>query len=133
MNDITDRRNNLKSPSFKKNNFNSPPRKNKIAKISEKKITSEESKICSKQKILDSNNSYKKVNNRRKNELKTAKINSKELFIESKDKNNIESLYSIDKSDKINKKAENFTNEELNKMEYKKALIYDKRTFFQYY
>ena len=133
MNDITDRRNNLKSPSFKKNNFNSPPRKNKIAKISEKKITSEESKICSKQKILDSNNSYKKVNNRRKNELKTAKINSKELFIESKDKNNIESLYSIDKSDKINKKEENFTNEELNKMEYKKALIYDKRTFFQYY
>ena len=52
------------------------------------------------------------------------------LKIKEKRKN---SNHNKNKNNKIEKMQINYTNEELNNMKYQNALLYDKRTFFQYY
>ena len=111
--------------------FSSPPKKiflsnishnlneNNIINKSESNkniIISKDSYIINKQKKIKKNKRQKKSKNN-----KNIKNNNKELNI-FKNKNNI-----------LKKKKQIFTNEELNNMKYKIALIYDKRTYLEYY
>ena len=86
-------------------------------------IISKDSYIINKQKKIKKNKQQKKMIKKSKNIFFNKKINNnaKELKIFKK-KNNI-----------LNKKKPKFINEELNNMKYTIALIYDKRTYLEYY
>ena len=91
--------------------------------------------------IIISNNVFIKMNKSKKKKRKqksvSLDINNYRLpFISKKIKNNRESKKSffIDNRDKnIQANQKNFTNQELNTLDYKEAIIYDKRTYIQYY
>ena len=120
------------------NNINNFNEKN-IDNIYEKKINHQynENNVNNANnvnKINDNNNDVNVYNNPSRNQNNAIKNNK----IES---NSIESIqnsknYMINKPHLDNKrknKIENFNDQELNTLEYEKALLYDKRTYFQYY
>ena len=121
-------------------NFAAPLKKKsslKIRKTNNNNNPPADEKTASHQNIIFSNNIYIKLNNKHRNKNKKLfHKSSKDSFISSRliDNNLNKSLDSSEKIDiKNNIINQNFTNQELNTMNYKKALIYDKRTFFQFY
>ena len=128
---------------MKPNNFSVPPKKKKISTIPEvrnKSTITSIDKPGTNQNIILSNNIYIKMNkgrNKNKKSLKGLKY-SKDSIISSllkKESNHLtKALDNFGKKDKYGKNGiAYFTNEELNRMDYQKALIHDKRTYFQYY
>ena len=93
------------------------------------------------QNIIISKNVYIKMNKSRKKKVKnvsqhSSAKNSKDSFMSGKIFKNklLHQPDSMDKLDKsININFVHFTNHELNTMVYQKALIHDKRTYFEYY
>ena len=116
---------NIKNKSLKINN--SPPKKKSIIND----INSSSSKTAlkmSKNNILDSNKNIKK-NFISKNEIKIYSP-----FSNSQSKSEKISYLKNKDYPNINKYKNHFLNDqELNNLEYKKALLQDKRTYFQYY
>ena len=132
-----------KPKKIKPNNFSVPPKKKKISTIPDNKNKNTMTSIDKQgtyQNILMSNNIYIKLNkgiNKSKKSLKGLKY-SKDSIISSllkKESNHLtKALDNFGKKDKYGKNGiAYFTNEELNRMDYQKALIHDKRTYFQYY
>ena len=124
-----------KTDKVRKTHKPSPPKKKKINKIIDNKNSSVESiekTGTSHHNIINSKNIIGKMT---KKKNKTVNIrNPKEFHFSSfkNKKDNIKKAKSIDKLiDK--KKFQYFTSQELNVMKYSEALIYDKRTFIQYY
>ena len=118
------------------------PKKKEIA-IDESKNNSISSadKNRTNQNIIISKNVYIKMNKGRgtKKHKRTTRLkNSKDSFISGDIKPKGHILNQSDSMDKLDNSYNkiiptNFTAQELNTMGYKQALIYDKRTFFQYY
>jgi hypothetical protein len=82
---------------------------------------------------LFSKNSYINTENKNKNKIKkNISFNNSEKTIMKGKINNKISSENIKKK-KVKIIGKNYTNEELNRMSYKEALIYDKRTYLQYY
>ena len=80
-----------------------------------------------------SKNSYINTENKNKNKIKkNISFNNSEKTIMKGKINNKISSENIKKK-KVKIIGKNYTNEELNIMSYKEALIYDKRTYLQYY
>ena len=125
----------------KKKNFHPPPlRKPSLKKINNKNnIISKEEKFGAKQNIIFSNNIYIKMNNKGRNKYykggQNTSKNSKELLLSPKNNEKNMPVNSIEKLKKVKNKeiSKYFTNQELNNMDYKQAIIYDHRTCFQYY
>ena len=122
------------------NNLVMPPKKKPTFQIHDNKnnTLSSVDKTGTKQNIIFSNNIYIKLNNkpRTKNKKNNFGIkNSKDSFLSSKfNLNRIYKPFRIkEKQEFKQNKITNFTSQELNTMEYKQALIYDNRTFFQFY
>ena len=102
---------------------------------SENKIvySNNEKTVSSKNNILFSKNSYINTENKNINKIKkNISINNSEKTIMNGKINNKISSENIKKK-KVKIIGKNYTNEELNRMSYKEALIYDKRTYLQYY
>ena len=118
--------------------LSSPPKKTLAKKTQTKNTLNNEKVIISTNNIFLRKNIYINVNN--KNKIKNIKIkpnfnnNSENSHLKGIIKKNI----SNKNKHKNNKPVQiilpnNYTNEELNKMDYKNALLYDKRTYIQYY
>ena len=90
------------------------------------------------QNIIVSNNIFIKMNKKKRNRLSSDLDikNSRDSFLSWKirNKKSLKKSESIEKLEKNTKKnRKNLTNQELNTLDYKEALIYDKRTYTQYY
>ena len=98
-------------------------------------------KSGTEQKIIFPNNAFLKMNQIKRNKYKHKTFNlgiekSKNLLISKRIRNNttVKQIKPIDKPNKnIKINIINFTNQELNTMKYKDALIYDKRTYLECY
>ena len=114
-----DKKDNNKKDKKKNNKKNNKINNNKIKK--------------NKENLKIFNVKEKKQNSKNKNLDSTHKIIN-DIFSENKNKkNNINFLEKDIKVYKKNKKKLNLNDEEINSLEYKEALILDKRTFIQYY
>ena len=121
-----------------KSQFPAPPKKGILIKPENKNRAKSIDKVGTNQNIIFSNNIFIKMNKKKKNSQSSNLDfkNSKESFLSGKFKNNKSSnkqefIEKLEKNNEINRK--NLTNQELNTLDYKEALIYDKRTYTQYY
>ena len=120
----------LKKPLF-------PPKKKK--KLSINQITRIENQ--SRNQLLNSNNLSKSLSTkkssfnlilRKAKSSKNIHENKKKIIFNYKNKSNYKDLNEKSKKNKLLVKN-NYNDEELNSLEYKIAIIVDKRTYFQYY
>ena len=135
---------NQNKKSSKNINISFPPKKKEDINHEKKNSIINNNKSEANQNIIFSNNIFIKIpkdKKRKKNKINedfpnknSDYKNSKDLFVEKNSKK-IKNFITnqSDKIEKIKLKIKNFTSQELNTMEYKKALKYDKRTYFQYY
>ena len=113
----------------------SPPRK-KVNLIDNKNNSMEsfEKTGISHHKIISSKKVIVKIDKKKKKHLNKRNLKEHHFASSEKKNNNILKSNSIDKllADK-EIKSNYFTSQELNTMKYQEALIYDKRTYLQYY
>ena len=117
------------------------PKKKSITHTKSIHSISNSNNTKSNQNIIFSNNIYIKMNKGRNKKKKIVSKNfsvknSKDSFISGKfHKKKLlgKSNYKDENHNSMNNNYIYFTNQELNTMDYKEALIYDKRTYFQYY
>ena len=135
-NNNNNKRKNKKSKTFSKGNKNPPSKKKKnLEKISIKKLSSISNssmpikdKNNNKSIIINNINNINILNNKKGISIyrKESRELTKKQFLDNKNKNEFNSKY-----DK--KKYKNLNDEELNTLDYEYAILYDKRTYFQYY
>ena len=104
-----------------KGNKNEPQKKKKKKKINDKDKENESSNKAKSQLQLNSKNNFIISNH----------INNLINITDGNNKNNIEQFNTNSNNEKNN--IISFNDYEINNMTYKEALIYDKRTYFQYY
>ena len=129
---------NLKKPTSHKINCNYPPKKNNINnKLNNnyiRKSSEGELNLPKKTIKVEKNKNFLNRKTKRK-KIKNEEYNKK-LINNKKDIVEKAKIFNTDKNNKNNfdkYKIKDLNDEELNTLEYEKALLIDKRTFFQYY
>ena len=132
-----DKKKGIKEKDKKKKNKNYPPKKNIPTKKNSQKFQNSSDSLSISDRKIKPNSFTHNVNIIFKNQnfLLTSKKKNKEIIyrrnIKEKTTNKLDSKKTLDLSDKCKEKALN--DDELNDLDYKKAIELDKRTYFQYY
>ena len=114
--------------------ISSPPKKILLSNISSKLNVNNIINKSETNNIITSKDSYKKNKQKKIKKNKRQQKLNKNSEINKKINNNATELKTFKKKNNIlNTKKPKFTNEELNNMKYTIALIYDKRTYLEYY
>ena len=130
MSKFKDEKNNLENKKHKSNNNQKinntrihSPKTNKKSKNSKKKLISNPKKKNENKSIDDTQSSKRKITKQNQNLFNKSKITKANSQVSIYKKNNKNTIIKI----------EEFVDFEINSFTYKEALIYDKRTLFEYY